>query len=171
VLLVELPPLVARTEDIDALVGHFAGHLRQRLHLPADGLSRLQAHPWPGNLRELRNLVERALAMGERVLCAETVERLLQPRRRPIDSWLATPAEATPARESRLVQSLAAEGRSLPGVELKALLAQAEATLIAQALEASNGTVAESARLLGLKRTTLVEKLKRLGLKAVNEAA
>jgi len=171
VLLVELPPLAARTEDIDALVGHFAGHLRQRLHLPADGLARLQAHPWPGNLRELRNLVERALAMGERVLCAETVERLLQPRRRPIDSWLATPAEATPARESRLVQSLAAEGRSLPGVELKALLAQAEATLIAQALEASNGTVAESARLLGLKRTTLVEKLKRLGLKAVNEAA
>ena len=48
---------------------------------------------------------------------------------------------------------------------------EAEATLIAQALAASNGTIAESARLLGLKRTTLVEKLKRLGLKAANEAA
>jgi DNA-binding NtrC family response regulator len=171
VVLLELPPLADRAEDIDALVGHFAGQLRQRLHLPADGLARLQAHDWPGNLRELRNLVERALALGERVLCAETVDRLLQPRRRPVDSWLSAPPESAPAREARLAQWLALESRPAPGVELKALLAQAEATLIAQALEASNGTIAESARLLGLKRTTLVEKLKRLGLKAANEAA
>jgi DNA-binding NtrC family response regulator len=171
VVMLELPSLTDRPEDIEALVAHFAGQLRQRLHLPPDGLARLQAHAWPGNLRELRNLVERALAMGERVLCAETVDRLLQPRRRPIDQWLEGPAESAPAREARLAQSLAAEARIAPGVELKRLLAQAEATLIAQALEASNGTIAESARLLGLKRTTLVEKLKRLGLKAANEAA
>lgn len=171
VVMLELPPLADRAEDIDALVGHFAGQLRQRLHLPADGLARLQAHDWPGNLRELRNLVERALAMGERVLCAETVDRLLQPRRRPMDQWLESPLDSTPARQAQLAQSLAADARLLPGVALKALLAQAEATLIAQALEASNGTIAESARLLGLKRTTLVEKLKRLGLKAANEAA
>jgi DNA-binding NtrC family response regulator len=171
VVLLELPPLADRAEDIDALVGHFAAQLRQRLHLPADGLARLQAHDWPGNLRELRNLVERALALGDRVLCAETVDRLLQPRRRPVDSWLSAPPECAPAREARLAQWLASESRPAPGVELKALLAQAEATLIAQALEASNGTIAESARLLGLKRTTLVEKLKRLGLKAANEAA
>ena len=171
VVMLDLPPLADRAEDIDALVGHFAGQLRQRLHLPADGLARLQAHNWPGNLRELRNLVERALAMGERVLCAETVDRLLQPRRRPMDRWLEAPIDSVPARQAQLAQALATEARILPGVELKALLAQAEATLIAQALEASNGTIAESARLLGLKRTTLVEKLKRLGLKAANEAA
>lgn len=171
VVMLELPPLAERAEDIDALVAHFAGQQRQRLHLPADGLARLQAHAWPGNLRELRNLVERALAMGERVLCAETVDRLLQPRRRPVDQWLQAPPESLPARPAQLAQQLAAEGRLLPGVELKALLAQAEATLIAQALDASNGTIADSARLLGLKRTTLVEKLRRLGLKAANEAA
>jgi DNA-binding NtrC family response regulator len=171
VVMLELPPLADRIEDIDALVAHFAAQLRQRLHLPADGLARLQAHAWPGNLRELRNLVERALALGERVLCAETVDRLLHPRRRPMEGWLAAPPESTPAREARLAQWLASEARPAPGIELKALLAQAEATLIAQALEASNGTIAESARLLGLKRTTLVEKLKRLGLKAANEAA
>ena len=171
VVMLELPPLADRTEDIAALVGHFAGQLRQRLHLPADGLVRLQAHPWPGNLRELRNLVERALALGERVLCAETVDRLLQPRRRPVGKWLEAPLDSPPACQARLAQSLAADARLLPGVALKALLAQAEATLIAQALEASNGTIADSARMLGLKRTTLVEKLKRLGLRAANEAA
>lgn len=171
VVMLELPPLADRPEDIDALVGHFAAQLRQRLHLPADGLARLQAHPWPGNLRELRNLVERALALGERVLCAETVDRLLQPRRRPVEQWLTAPPASAPARDAQLAQALAAGAGRLPGLELKALLAQAEATLIAQALEASNGTIAESARLLGLKRTTLVEKLRRLGLKAANEAA
>lgn len=171
VVMIELPPLADRTEDIDALVSHFAAQLRQRLHLPADGLARLQAHGWPGNLRELRNLVERALALGERVLCAETVDRLLHPRRRSMDSWLVAPPDSPPAREARLAQLLASESRPASGIALKALLAQAEATLIAQALEASNGTIAESARLLGLKRTTLVEKLKRLGLKAANEAA
>ncbi len=171
VVLLELPPLSERAEDIEALVGHFAGQLRQRLHLPAEGLERLQAHGWPGNLRELRNLVERALALGERVLTAEAVDRLLQPRRRSIGSWLETPVAPALARASTLAQDLSPLARSLPAVQLKALLAQAEASLIAQALEASNGTIAESARLLGLKRTTLVEKLRRLGLKAANEAA
>ena len=56
-------------------------------------------------------------------------------------------------------ESLAAEANPLAPMALKQLLAEAEATLIAQALAASNGTIAESARLLGLKRTTLVEKL------------
>jgi DNA-binding NtrC family response regulator len=171
VVLLDLPPLSGRTEDIDALVSHFAGQLRQRIHLPADGLARLATHGWPGNLRELRNLVERALAMGDRVLTAEAVERLLQPRRRSIDSWLEAPVAPALPRGSTLAADLAPVSRTIPGLELKALLAQAEATLIAQALEASNGTIAESARLLGLKRTTLVEKLKRLGLKAANEAA
>jgi sigma-54 dependent transcriptional regulator, flagellar regulatory protein len=167
----EMPPLSARCEDIDALVAHFAGQLRQRVHLPADGLARLRQHDWPGNLRELRNLVERALALGERVLSADTVERMLQPRRRRIESWLEAPVAPSAARASTLAQDLCPISQSIPAVQLKALLAQAEVALITQALEASNGTIAESARLLGLKRTTLVEKLKRMGLKAANEAA
>lgn len=171
VVLLELPPLAARLEDIEALVAHFADAQRLRLHLPADGLARLQAHHWPGNLRELRNFVDRALALGERVLPAETVDRLLTPRRRSMDSWLQAPPTPAPARPSHFADSLATDANPLAPLALKQLLAEAEATLIAQALAASNGTIAESARLLGLKRTTLVEKLKRLGWKAANEAA
>ncbi|PZU44992.1 MAG: sigma-54-dependent Fis family transcriptional regulator [Sphingomonas sp.] len=171
VVLLELPPLAARLEDIEALVAHFADAQRLRLHLPPDGLARLQAHHWPGNLRELRNFVDRALALGERLLPAETVERLLTPRRRSMDAWLQAPPETPAARPGHFAESLAVEANPLAPMALKQLLAEAEATLIAQALAASNGTIAESARLLGLKRTTLVEKLKRLGWKAANEAA
>jgi DNA-binding NtrC family response regulator len=171
VVLLDLPPLAARLDDIEALVAHFADARRLRLHLPSDGLGRLQAHDWPGNLRELRNFVDRALAMGERVLDSATVERLLLPRRRPLNNWAGQAPTAQLSRPSALADSLAADSVALAPLALKQLLAEAEATLIAQALAASNGTIAESARLLGLKRTTLVEKLKRMGLKAANEAA
>lgn len=171
VVLLDLPPLAARLGDIEALVAHFADAQRLRLHLPPEGLARLQAHDWPGNLRELRNFVDRALAMGERVLDASTVERLMLPRRRPVGAWLGQPPEAPAVRPAALAGSLSIGANALAPMELKQLLAEAEAALIAQALALSNGTVAESARLLGLKRTTLVEKLKRMGLKAANEAA
>jgi sigma-54 dependent transcriptional regulator, flagellar regulatory protein len=172
VILLELPALADRTEDIPALVAHFAGLQRQRLHLPDCGLQRLQAHDWPGNLRELRNLVDRALALGERVLDAETLGRLLHPRRRSMQSWLSEPAiPATTGHPADVAAHLAAAAHPIEPLALKALLAQAEAALIAQALEASGGTIAQSARLLGVKRTTLVEKMKRMGLKAANEAA
>ena len=163
----DLPPLAARREDIPALVAHFSDALRQRLHLPDCGREALIAHGWPGNLRELRNLVERALAHGERVLDAETIARLLHPRRRPMQDWLAAaPPAPPPAREFPMQMAA-----PISPMDLKALMAEAEAALIAEALAASGGTIAQSARLLGMKRTTLVEKMKRMGLKAANEAA
>jgi sigma-54 specific flagellar transcriptional regulator A len=180
VVWLDLPPLAARADDIPALVAHFTAQARQRLHLADDGIAALAAHPWPGNLRELRNLVERALALGERVLDAGAVARLLGPRRRPMSQWLADPAPAIagdrgavppPARSSELAGRLLADAQGLGPVALKALLAEAEAMLIADALARSGGTIAASARMLGLKRTTLTEKMKRMGLKAANEAA
>jgi DNA-binding NtrC family response regulator len=172
VILLELPPLAARLEDIPALVSHFAGAQRQRLHLADCGLALLRAHGWPGNLRELRNLVDRALAMGDSVLDADSVARLLQPRRRSPDAWLAGPPAAPEAhRQASISEQLGSVSEPLQPLALKVLLAQAEAALIAQALAASGGTIAQSARMLGLKRTTLVEKMKRMGLRAANEAA
>ncbi|MGL6043708.1 MAG: sigma 54-interacting transcriptional regulator [Sandaracinobacteroides sp.] len=172
VILLEVPPLSARTEDLPALVAHFAGLQRQRLHVTDCGLARLEAHGWPGNLRELRNLVDRALALGERVLDAEVLERLLIPRRRPMEAWLAQGVPASePLHPADFATRLADAAQPIAPLALKALLAQAEAALIAQALEASGGTIAQSARLLGVKRTTLVEKMRRMGLKAANEAA
>ena len=172
VVQLELPPLVQRREDIPALVGYFADRLQRRLRLTDCGRELLLAHDWPGNLRELRNLVERTLAYNESVLNQETVERLLMPAGRPVREWLQGGAEAgIQPRPSTLAQRLQAAGDAIEPVALKQLLAEAEERLILQALQQANGMVAESARLLGLKRTTLVEKMKRMGLKAANEAA
>jgi len=173
VVWIDIPPLADRCSDIAALVAHFADAHRQRVSLTVCGEVALAAHRWPGNLRELRNFVDRALAHGERCLDAPTVNRLLSPRRRPPADWLQGHFQAnqsvTPGL-SRGIGCFGGQNRSVP--QLKSLLAEAESALIADALAASNGTVAHSARLLGLKRTTLVEKMRRLGLKAAaNEAA
>ena len=171
VVWIDIPPLAERRADIPALVAHFAEAHRQRVSLTPCGEEALAAHSWPGNLRELRNFVDRALAHGERCLDAPTITRLLTPRRRPPAEWLAS---QTPAVTPGLTRSLpvTAAHSALSPLHLKALLAEAEAALIEDALVASNGTIAQSARLLGLKRTTLVEKMRRLGLKAAaNEAA
>ncbi len=169
VVWLDLPPLSARGEDIPALVAHFAEAHRQRLHLSDTGIEALAAHRWPGNLRELRNLVERALALGERLLDADAVTRLLHPRRRPVEAWLQAPPAALPRAQT---SAWLPQAGAIPPLQLKALLAEAEAAFIAEALAATNGTIAQSARMLGLKRTTLVEKLRRMGLKPpANEAA
>ncbi len=172
VLWMEIPPLAARTEDIPELVAHFASRSGETApQLTACGCAALAAHAWPGNLRELRNMVERALALGETRLDAVAVGRVLNPRRRPMDTWLQGPPQTMQA-PVRPMAPAGFPGEGLPGFQLKALMAEAEAALIAQALEASGGTIAGSARMLGLKRTTLVEKMKRMGLKApANEAA
>lgn len=169
VVWLDVPPLSDRREDIPALLACFSDQKRQALALTPCGAAALKQHDWPGNVRELRNFVERALARDERRIDADAVARLLTPRRRPMAQWLREPASAGALRE--IPPHLVAAGEPAP-FHLKSLLAEAEAALIAQALEASGGTIAASARLLGVKRTTLIEKMRRMGLKApANEAA
>lgn len=171
VVWLDLPPLSRRREDIPALIVHFSDLLRQRLHVPDCGLAALMAHGWPGNLRELRNLVERALALGEHVLDAATVDRLLHPRRRPPETWLVGECAPPGPRSAQPVEAWQTGITPAP-MQLKTLLREAEEQFIAEALAAGGGTIAHSARLLGMKRTTLVEKMRRMGLKApANEAA
>lgn len=171
VVWLDLPPLSERTQDIPALVMHFASRLKQAVHLTECGHAALSTHDWPGNLRELRNLVDRACALDERLLDGAAVARLMQPRRRSMQRWLQEDARQASPRPADLAADLEHASRRLQPTALKALLAEAEAALILQALSQSNGTIAASARLLGLKRTTLVEKMKRMGLHAANEAA
>lgn len=168
VLWIDIPPLADRAEDIPELLAWFARQSGGKLQLAPCGASALMAHEWPGNVRELRNLVDRALALGELYLDRRTVARLLRPRRRSPYRWMEKGGTGTgrPPRNPFL-----AGVDELPPTDLKELLAQMEAALIAQAL-ASHGTIAASARVLGLKRTTLVEKIRRMGLAApANEAA
>lgn len=182
VVWIELPLLVARLEDIPALIAHFARRAKSPLPLQLTpcGIEVLAAHSWPGNLRELRSVVERALAHQQCLLDGATVRGLLRARRRSMDSWLSgeegkpspTVLPAAGGADGRsLAEQRAQSGRKTGFLELKTLLAETEAALIQQALVQSNGTVAQSARLLGLKRTTLVEKMRRMGLRPMNEVA
>jgi two-component system, NtrC family, response regulator AtoC len=154
VIPVELPPLRDRKEDIPLLVQHFldkfhaegmaAGALRAPLTVAQDAMRRLMAYSWPGNVRQLENAVERAVAISA--------------GRAQIDA-ADLPAEIQQAREPALTSAMA-----LPeeGLDLERFVANVERELIQRSLERTGGNKGQAAKLLNLKRTTLVEKLKRL---------
>jgi sigma-54 specific flagellar transcriptional regulator A len=184
---IEMPTLATRIEDlpalIDDLIAHVAGRGRPRLRLLPETLDALSNYSWPGNIRELSNLIERLA-----ILCPERPVGIgdLPARYRPAD-WTAPHVIPPTSDELPLLASLAggeeideevvlpasvwsceqeASPTRLPesGVDLRAHLTLIERSLISQALQRSGGTVAQAARLLSLRRTTLVEKLRKLGM-------
>jgi formate hydrogenlyase transcriptional activator len=137
---ITLPPLRERTEDIPLLAKHFLTEYSRRMDkqidtIPESTIERLQRHPWPGNIRELQNFIERAVIL--------TVGSTL---RAPLED-LKIPGEAQPA----------------PVVTLR----QVESSHILKILRETNwvlGGPRGAAIRLGLKRTTLVSKMRKLGL-------
>ncbi|MCC7035481.1 MAG: sigma-54-dependent Fis family transcriptional regulator [Acidobacteria bacterium] len=146
---VELPPLRERPEDIPLLVARFIGKLqppvegREAVVVSQDAMRRLMAYEWPGNVRQLENVIERALALGG------------GRRRIEVDDL---PADL----RGELTPTMAVTHLAEAGVDLPRLIADIERRLIGQALARTDGNRGAAARLLGLKRTTLVEKLKRI---------
>ncbi|MCF8034365.1 MAG: sigma-54 dependent transcriptional regulator [Desulfarculaceae bacterium] len=152
---IEVPPLRERKSDIPLLCDFFLERLAKHKGLEHKELApevreRLLRYAWPGNVRELENLLERLVVLAE--------------------GGMITP-EALPAKldGEALPPDTGGDGRltavELPpgGLNLKSTLEQLEARLIAQALEQADGVKAQAASLLGLNRTTLVQKLKKLG--------
>ena len=152
VIQVVMPSLRDRREDVPLLVQHFLDRLG-REHVPPrhgvtftqEAMRRLMAFDWPGNVRQLENVVERAFT--------------LSPGRTQIA------VDALPAELEAPVAANAGVSVSMPdaGLDLDAVLTSVERTLIEQALERTGGNKRQAADLLRVKRTTLVEKLKRLG--------
>jgi two-component system response regulator PilR (NtrC family) len=149
VIPVQLPPLRERREDIPLLVQHFLQKLsaesgRTSVTISQDALRRLMAHPWPGNIRQLENAIERALAFSQ--------------GRSQIDVQDLTGdiQQQTPAADSSEVW--------FPdeGLDLARHIEAIELALIRRSLERTQGNKRQAAKLLNLKRTTLIEKLKRL---------
>jgi transcriptional regulator with PAS, ATPase and Fis domain len=144
---IEIPPLRDRRLDIPALAEHFRVEVNAREGrgvpgLALDVMQRLCAYDWPGNVRELENLVERLVVVaGNRMVVMEDLPPHL--RTNVVDLEHAT--------------------LDLPesGVDLRLFLGQLEERLIAQALERTGGNKNRAAELLGMNRTTLVEKLRR----------
>jgi len=155
---IHLPPLRERKDDIPLLVRHFLDKLtaaddrqpaaERDLTVSQEGMRRLMAYHWPGNVRQLENAIERAVAFAA--------------GRGQIDVG-DLPPEIQEARDGSLSAAVAS-GVSLPedGMNLDLFIAGIERDLIHRSLERTGGNKGEAARLLGLKRTTLVEKLKRL---------
>ena len=153
VIPVTLPPLRERIDDIPPLAEYFMAMYRHRYHKPDVRLAQatletLCGYSWPGNVRELENIIERTVALtaGEHIEVRDLPANIAR---------LDTPANVFDPGCPRIP----AEGLDL-GVTLESI----ESGLIRQALEMGKGVKARAAALLGLNRTTLVEKIKRLKL-------
>ncbi len=162
---IDLPPLADRRDDIPALLDHFADLEAERGPRPvytADAVTYLVRQPWHGNVRELRNFVARCAAVlpGIEIDDARSA-LLLHGERRGVDRWLASSPAPLPMPNRRRPPPFVAADEV---VDLKALLSDFEKEYIRDALGKTAFGVAESARLLGLRRTTLVEKMRRLNI-------
>ena len=192
---VEMPPLRERLADLPLLITTLGARVQATggtaVRLLPETLAALQQYRWPGNVRELANLLERLAIQcaGEPAAVADLPARY-QPA-----GWVA-PAEPLiresldPLAELKLLEGspVAAAAAAavvvdvapsadvaveLPpgGIDLRAYLENLERRLITQALASAGGTVAHAARLLGLRRTTLVEKLRKYDLTGADLSA
>jgi DNA-binding NtrC family response regulator len=149
VLPVQLPPLRDRREDIPLLVQHFLQRLaadtgRSAMTVSQEAMRCLMAYRWPGNVRQLENAVERALAFSQGRTHIDVQD--LPPE-------IQNQAGIIEGAETWLPEDGIDFERYIEGIEL---------SLIKRSLERTRGNKRQAARLLNLKRTTLIEKLKRL---------
>jgi DNA-binding NtrC family response regulator len=153
VIPVEIPPLRERREDIPLLVQHFLDAMnRERskgggITISQGVMDRICQHDWPGNVRELENLIERLVILrGEGEIEVDDLPNTF--RQRP-----ATPHAGAPRIPAA-------------GLPFNEVVDRFEADLILQALEQTHWNKNRAAQLLGLNRTTLIEKIKKKRLSA-----
>jgi len=141
VIPIVLPPLRDRREDIPLLAEHFLEKYSAQMEKPVNAVSRpamelLQKHEWPGNIRELENVIERAIALES--------TPSVQPESLPAAVRGGSP-RLSPALSSAGTEVLPAEG-----LDLEARVQEIERGYIAQALERANGVQVKAADLLGM---------------------
>jgi two-component system response regulator AtoC len=148
-----VPPLRERPEDVPLLAAHFVrvaaeSNGRSGLRLATDAVELLLAQPWPGNVRQLENFVERLVVLsdGPTLTHADVARELLRDAQRARGSRLASPAGNEPRLEDQR--------------------REAERKAITDALSRASGNRSLAARLLGISRRTLYTKLAELGLLA-----
>ncbi len=149
VIPVQLPALRERREDIPLLVQHFLEKFSQdsgrgAVTMSQEAMRHLMAYPWPGNIRQLENAIERALAFSAGRSQIEVTDLTRELQNQPdavADSQVWFPDE---------------------GIDFDRHIEAVELSLIRRSLERTQGNKRQAAKLLNLKRTTLIEKLKRL---------
>ncbi len=169
---IEMPPLRARRGDLPLLINDLVLRIEhergESLRLTRKAVQILSQYPWPGNVRELANLIERLSILFPAGVV--DVQELPEKYRGGVGEMpeLGEEPEAAPVAFGDWVQT----GARLPaeGIDLKEAVAQYEVGLIQQALDETNGVVAHAAKRLNMRRTTLVEKLRKYGLQRSDEA-
>jgi DNA-binding NtrC family response regulator len=152
VIPIELPPLRERRDDVPLLAAHFLRLAAEEKKLgpctlAPEALELLVRHDWPGNVRELENLIERSVVLrGKGEIGARDLPAELQRADAPL-----APATAP----AQLAQA---------GVAFHEVVDRFQADLILRALEQTHWNKNKAAQLLGLNRTTLLEKIKKMGL-------
>lgn len=171
---IEMPPLRDRVEDIPLLINELIRRIehekRGSVRFTQGGVLALCQYNWPGNVRELANLVERmAILYPFGVVDVGDLPEKFQ-------TDTITP-ESTKFSEEMLssVQPMQYQMDAEPrlprgGLDLKEHLSSLEVGFIKQALDDANGVVAQAAKRLGMRRTTLVEKLRKYGLQRSDSA-
>jgi nitrogen regulation protein NR(I) len=157
---IRLPALRERTTDIPLLVEHFLVKFNERLKKKVEGaepeaMETLVAYPWPGNIRELENVIERAVLFCDTAKLRATD---LPPEIRGIQAMANVPLP-----EADLQAALAGEGGLKEHV--KVAMSRLERELVSRALQQTTGNVTHAARLLKISRKGLQLKMKELGLR------
>ena len=169
VIPIRVPPLRERRSDIPLLIQHFIKVFSQRAGTPTMEIEELameafMAYSWPGNVRELENVVERLIVLAE----GNTISLEDLPER--IKGALGKASKGQEGRETGSAKGPISIDQiahlPLPenGVSLPEVIRKLEIGLINQALSRTNGVKSKAAQLLGLKRTTLVEKMRKFGM-------
>jgi sigma-54 dependent transcriptional regulator, flagellar regulatory protein len=160
VMPLSVPALADRVTDLPALVAHLQAGTYGGPRISDAALAVMMAHDWPGNVRELRNLVLRAaiLHQGREVDAAMAASLIGAAPVRDVPS----PAHAEASEATAMIAQT---------LDLKAMLAELERRHIVAALGAAQGVVADAARLVGMGRTTFLEKMKRHDVSRANIAA
>src|SRR3954469_8209735 len=150
---VKLPPLRERREDIPELVSHFFARFAAERRMPPpriseEAMAALQAHEWPGNVRQLRNIIERTLilAPGDRVSCIEV--DLLPPE----------------VLDNQSAVSGANSGMAIMGSPLREARESFEREYLKIQIRRFSGNISRTASFIGMERSALHRKLKALGI-------
>ncbi|RUR13303.1 hypothetical protein ELY15_02915 [Legionella sp. km772] len=131
------------------------------MHLLAEAMDSLTHYNWPGNVRELANLAERLAILYPNGTVSKTdLPRRFQGECMPESNELGS----TMSERAALLGIMNSEPISAEGIDLKEHLVKTELSLITQALEDADWVVARAASYLNMRRTTLVEKMRKYGL-------
>jgi len=160
VITITLPPLRVRIEDIPLLTNHFLSRYCQEMKIPMvsvppETMELLTAYPWPGNVRELENILKRALLLSKSTVITPDLVR---------DSLTIPAPEIKEETENSFSIFLPKNMNAYNGSLYRHVIDQAEKKIIEYTLFAMNGNQVKTAKLLGISRAKLHERMEKFGL-------